>query len=114
MLIYVVLCRFYDAHETSHVDDLSILTLCGDIDFRIYAGVAIIDGHRIKFSFQQWKSLIAMKILRKRIAWICDRVFRDAWKSVNEEKDSTKSQERELERQWMEIVGEVIGGRKKG
>ncbi|KAF8473407.1 P-loop containing nucleoside triphosphate hydrolase protein [Kalaharituber pfeilii] len=91
--------KFYDAHETSHVDEISIALLCGDIDFRPYAGVSVIDGHRIKFSFQEWKSMLAFKILRSRLTQIVNRAFR----SGNAERAIL-----EKDRRWMEIALEVL------
>lgn len=41
----------------------------------MYAGVAIIDGNRARFLFQDWKSMIALKILRSRLKAITSRSF---------------------------------------
>ncbi|KAL7274738.1 hypothetical protein RUND412_002346 [Rhizina undulata] len=76
--------RFYDAHETSHVDDLAIALLCGDAEFKMYSGVVILDGNRIRFTFPDWKSMVAMKILRARLREITDRIFKSPGKQLSE------------------------------
>jgi ATP-dependent RNA helicase DHX29 len=65
----------------------------------MYPGIAAVDGNRIRFAFQDWKSLIAVKVLRKRIG----EVLRAAWKTP----------ERELppnQKRWVDIFWEVMEG----
>ncbi|RPB17409.1 P-loop containing nucleoside triphosphate hydrolase protein [Morchella conica CCBAS932] len=49
--------NFYDAHETGHVDDITVALLCGDVDFKMYSGVLVLDGNRVRFAFQDWKKV---------------------------------------------------------
>ena len=93
--------RLYDAHETSHIEDVAIALLCGDINFRSYAGVAIVDGHRLKLCYQEWKSLLVMKILRKRLMQLASRAFQElgAWR--NEDSDR-------MAIEWLNIVQELL------
>lgn len=50
----------------------------------MYAGVVIIDGNRVRFAFQDWKSMIALKILRSRLRDITNRSFRMPGKGLSE------------------------------
>ncbi|EGC41863.1 DEAH box polypeptide 36 [Histoplasma capsulatum var. duboisii H88] len=59
--------RYLNAHETSPVEDFAIALLCGDIEFKLYAGIIAIDGARIRFSVKDWKSMLALKALTTRV-----------------------------------------------
>lgn len=103
-----ICCSLNDAHETSTVDDIAIALLCGDISFRSYAGVAIVDGHRIKLCYQEWKSLLAMKILRKRLMQLASKAF-------NQELligDSGNKESNEMAAEWMDIAREFLSGKR--
>lgn len=58
----------------------------------MYAGVVIIDGNRVRFSFQDWKSMIALRILRSRLKDITNRSFRAPGKELSEN-----------QKKWLEI-----------
>lgn len=89
--------RFYNAHETSAVEDFAIALACGDAEFKVfgadvcgavkiltptfsllqmYSGVIIIDGNRIRFSTDSWKAMLALKSLRTQIRQIVTQSFR--------------------------------------
>jgi len=99
--------RFYAAHETSHVEGLAVALLCGDVDFKVFAGMLVVDGHRIKFSLGGWKGFLALKILRGRLERLSEKAFRDP-EGFNSGRESVGA-----EKEWMEIVGEVLGVRRK-
>lgn len=83
--------RFF-AYETGHVDDITVALLCGDVDFKMYSGVLVLDGNRVRFAFQDWKSMIALKIFRGRLREITNSSFQTPGKSLSES-----------QRRWMEI-----------
>ncbi|KAG0126671.1 hypothetical protein HOY82DRAFT_542403 [Tuber indicum] len=89
--------RSYDAHETSHVDGTAIALLCGDVDYKMHAGSMTLDGHRVRFAFEDWKSLIAFKILRSRLKEITTRSFRAPGKELTQN-----------QRKWMQIFYRVF------
>lgn len=62
----------------------------------MYAGVVIIDGNRVRFSFQDWKSMIALKILRSRLKDITNRSFRMPGKELSEN-----------QKKWLEMFYQV-------
>ncbi|KZF21446.1 P-loop containing nucleoside triphosphate hydrolase protein [Xylona heveae TC161] len=74
--------RFYNAHETSAVESFAIALLCGDAEFRMYAGLVILDGNRIRFSVNDWKAMLAIKILRQRLREIMARRYQHPTKSL--------------------------------
>lgn len=104
-----MICRLNDAHETSHIDDVAIALLCGDINFRSYAGVAVVDGHRIKLCYQEWKSLLAMKILRRRLVQLAGRAFQNQELLVGAWRDKERN---EMATEWMDIVRELLSGKR--
>jgi len=69
----------------------------------MFPGIAAVDGNRIRFAFQDWKSLVAIKVLRKRVA----EVLRAAWK--NPERELTASQ-----KMWVGLFWEVMDGVGRG
>ncbi|KAI9772082.1 MAG: hypothetical protein M1840_001370 [Geoglossum simile] len=70
------------AHETSTVDDFAVALLCGDADFRIHAGVIIIDGNKLRFSVSDWKIILAIKVLRIRMREVLARSFKNPGKPL--------------------------------
>ncbi|KAF3926382.1 hypothetical protein AA313_de0203528 [Arthrobotrys entomopaga] len=90
--------KYYDAYETSKVNDIALALLCGDAEFKLYAGAMIIDGNRIRFVFDSWKGMMAIRILRNRIRALTSQ----RWKSI----DSGIASEN---REWFEIAMRVLG-----
>ncbi|KAI9787598.1 MAG: hypothetical protein M1839_000129 [Geoglossum umbratile] len=70
------------AHETSAVDDFAIALLCGDTDFRMYAGVIILDGNKLRLSVSDWKTMLAIKVLRIRMREVLSRSFKNPGKPL--------------------------------
>lgn len=58
----------------------------------MYAGVVIIDGNRVRFAFQDWKSMMALKILRSQLKDITNSSFRAPGKGLSES-----------QKKWLEI-----------
>ena len=74
--------RNYNAHETSAVDDIAVALLCGDVGFRLYAGLVTVDGSRVRFAVRDWKTLLALKVLSSRLREILGAVFREPGRAV--------------------------------
>ena len=68
--------KFYNAHETSTVEDIAVALLCGEADFKMYAGVIVIDGNRIKFSVSDWQTMLVLKTLRVEMKAIIEQQIR--------------------------------------
>ncbi|KAF3218285.1 hypothetical protein TWF106_007647 [Orbilia oligospora] len=90
--------KYYDAYETSRVNDIVLALLCGDAEFKLYAGAMIIDGNRIRFVFESWKGMVAIRILRNQIRSLTAQ----KWKNI----DSGISTE---DLQWFDIAMRVLG-----
>jgi len=82
------------AWETGPVDDMAMLILCGESDFKLIANTASID-RKIKFQIPA-KSNIALKLLRGQISFLLAQQFRG--------KPLTESQI-----QWNEVGLMVLG-----
>ena len=89
--------KAYHAYETSPVEDFAVALICGEADFKMYAGVMIIDGNRIRFSVDDWKTLIAIKILRTQIRRIIDQSFHYPGRSLSQD-----------QRSWLDIWQGII------
>ncbi|KAK6362941.1 hypothetical protein TWF730_000392 [Orbilia blumenaviensis] len=90
--------KYYDAYETSRVNDIALALLCGDAEFKLYAGAMIIDGNRIRFIFESWRGMVAIRILRNRIRSLTAQ----RWKNI----DSGISPE---DIEWFDIAMRVLG-----
>ncbi|KAF3930919.1 hypothetical protein ABW19_dt0207407 [Dactylella cylindrospora] len=89
--------KHYDAFETSKVNDIALALLCGDAEFKLYAGAMIIDGNRIRFVFDSWRGMIAIRILRRKIRALTFQ----RWKNL----DSPIANEN---MEWFEIAMRVL------
>ncbi|KAK6536166.1 hypothetical protein TWF281_000412 [Arthrobotrys megalospora] len=90
--------KYYDAYETSRVNDIALVLLCGDAEFKLYAGAMIIDGNRIRFVFDSWRGMVAIRILRNRVRSITAQ----RWRSI----DSSISPG---DIEWFDIAMRVLG-----
>lgn len=68
--------KFYNAHETSPVESFAIALVCGEAEFKMYSGVLVVDGNRIRFALDEWKTFLALKALRVQIRQIMTQAFR--------------------------------------
>ncbi|OJD14931.1 hypothetical protein AJ78_04770 [Emergomyces pasteurianus Ep9510] len=89
--------RYLHAHETSPVEDLAVALLCGDAEFKLYAGIIAIDGARIRFSIRDWKSMLALKALSTRLRGILSFSIR------NPRRELTPDQQR-----WIDLWQKVF------
>lgn len=106
--------KYYDAHETSYADDVAVALLCGDADWKMYAGVQTVDGHRVKFAYSGWKSLLAVKILRGRMRAVTNAALsRSKSGSENGNGDSGIAGNMGNAERWMEIWREVVVSRRR-
>ena len=73
-----------NAIETSSVPEAAIALLLGDASFNIYAGVLSIDNGRVRFSVTEWRTLMALKILRGKMKGILNAFYRNAGRAATE------------------------------
>ncbi|KAL9070151.1 MAG: hypothetical protein Q9157_005921 [Trypethelium eluteriae] len=66
--------RFTNAHETSPCPDISLVLLAGEADFKLYTGVIVVDGNRLRFMVDSWKVIIVLKKLRERMKEVVERM----------------------------------------
>lgn len=92
--------RNYHAFETSAVDEFAIALLCGEAEFKLYAGVISIDANRIRFAVRDWKSMLALKVLSARVREILAATVRDPQKRLSYK-----------QRQWMDIWQQIFARR---
>ncbi|KAG8532466.1 uncharacterized protein KY384_002343 [Bacidia gigantensis] len=73
-----------NAHETSAVDDLAVALCCGDADFKMHAGVLVVDGNRIKFSVKDRAMMLVLKTLRSGIKAIVEKQIKQPGSKLDE------------------------------
>ena len=75
--------RFYNAHETSPVESFAVALICGEAEFKMYSGVIVLDGNRIRFALDEWKAFLAIKTLRVQIRQIMTQAFRSPGRGLS-------------------------------
>ncbi|KAJ3498286.1 hypothetical protein NLG97_g1245 [Lecanicillium saksenae] len=70
----------YRAHETTATDPFAIALLCGDVRIDMFAGVIILDGNRGRFAVPDWKTMLAIKVIRTRLRELLTRSFKQPGK----------------------------------
>lgn len=92
--------KYYNANSTSVAQDFPLAMFAGNADFRLHAGVLVVDGNRLKFSVNDWRTIMAVKLLRTRLKEIVAAKLRAPGKPLG----------RRLER-WMEVVQAIFDAR---
>jgi ATP-dependent RNA helicase DHX29 len=87
--------------ETSLVSEAAIVLLLGEADFRMYAGVIILDGGKVLFRVRDWKTMIALTVLRLKIQEALSRSYRNT--------DSLSS---DFEEKWLSIWQQIVASKK--
>ncbi|TQW04674.1 helicase associated domain-containing protein [Cordyceps javanica] len=70
----------YRAHETTAADPFAIALLCGDVRIDMFSGVIILDGNRGRFAVPDWKTMLAIKVIRTRLRELLTRSFKQPGK----------------------------------
>ncbi|CAG8974708.1 hypothetical protein HYALB_00010100 [Hymenoscyphus albidus] len=95
--------QFYNAHETTSIEEFSIALLCGEVRCDMYAGVFILDGNRARFAVSDWKTMLVIKTLRAKLRDIMTKSFKNPGKPL------TGQQQR-----WMEVWQKIYTLKKEG
>ncbi|KAG9525647.1 ATP-dependent RNA helicase A, partial [Aureobasidium melanogenum] len=90
--------RFTNAQETAPADPFVLTLLAGDAKFDLYAGVVVIDGNRLRFKVNSWRTCYAVKMLRTKIKEFLAREFKQPGRTVVAEKQKA----------WMKLFGQVF------
>ncbi|KAI4103529.1 MAG: hypothetical protein LQ339_004254 [Xanthoria mediterranea] len=80
--------KYYNAHETGAMEPLALALACGDADFKMYSGMIVIDGNRIRFSVDDWKIMLAIKTLRLKVRQLLAQSFRDPGRELSSQQQS--------------------------
>jgi len=84
--------KFLNALSTTAAQELPLMLLVGDADFKLHAGVVTIDGNRLRFRVDEWKSALVLKWLRRAMEDIVEGRLRDPRKELGPRL-----------RKWMEV-----------
>ena len=74
--------RLPSVFGTSAVPESALVLLLGEAEFKLYSGVILIDGSKIRFSVRNWKVMIALKILRTKMQQLLDHAIRHPGQSL--------------------------------
>lgn len=87
--------------ETSLVPEAAIVILLGEAEYNIYAGVITLDSGKIRFNVRDWKTMIALKVLRTKIEEAFSRSFRNPGLSLSP-----------TDAKWLNIWQQIVASRK--
>jgi ATP-dependent RNA helicase DHX29 len=89
-------------YETSLVPEAVIAILLGDADVRMYAGVILVDGGRVRFSIRDWKTMIALKAIRTGLQEAISNTYRNTDQSLQLASD----------RKWLDVWQAIVISRR--
>lgn len=75
--------KSYNARETSPVESFAIALVCGEAEFKMYAGVIVLDGNRIRFAVDEWKTFLALRALRVQMRQVMAQAFRNPGRGLS-------------------------------
>ncbi|KAF2402338.1 ATP-dependent RNA helicase A [Trichodelitschia bisporula] len=75
--------RPYNAMSTNGVQDLPLMLLAGEAEFKVYAGLVVIDGNRMRWKIDGWKGTIALKVFRKKMEEIVEKKLKAPTKDLS-------------------------------
>lgn len=95
--------KFYNAHETSPVESFAVALVCGEAEFKMYSGVIVVDGNRIRFALDEWKTFLALKTLRLQIRQIMTQAFRSPGRGLSAQQQA-----------WLDVWQKIFSDSKAG
>lgn len=75
--------KFLNALSTTAVQELPLLLLAGDADFKLHAGVVTIDGNRLRFKVDGWKDVLVLRGLRRAMEEIVEVKLREGRREIS-------------------------------
>ncbi|KAK3052761.1 hypothetical protein LTR09_006244 [Extremus antarcticus] len=93
--------KYTNAQETSPVSEFALILLAGDAVFHMYAGVIIIDGNRLRLKVRDWKTMVALKILRAKVREAMGRLFKHPGRDLGAK-----------QKRWMDLVLKIFEQRR--
>jgi ATP-dependent RNA helicase DHX29 len=75
--------KHYNALSTTAAQELPLILLAGDADFKLHAGVVTIDGNRLRFKVDEWKLAVALKTMRARMEEVVEMRLKEPGKDVS-------------------------------
>ena len=87
-------------YETSPVAEAAIVLLLGEADFKMYAGVITLDGGRIRFSVRDWRTMIAIRVLRTKLQEALSHSYRNTGSSMSQS-----------DAEWLNIWQQIVASK---
>jgi ATP-dependent RNA helicase DHX29 len=84
--------KYYNALSTTAVADVPVMLMVGDADWKIHAGLVVIDGNRMRFRVGNWKDAVVLKHVRQRLEELVEVRLKEPSKELG-----TKT------RKWLEV-----------
>jgi ATP-dependent RNA helicase DHX29 len=93
--------KFYNAHSTSIAYPLPLVLMgAADMDFKMHAGVISFPGSVVRFAVREWRAMVALKVLRRRVKEILALTWKNPGRQVGER-----------EREWLGLFMGVFEGK---
>lgn len=72
-----------NALSTTAAQELPLMLLVGDADFKLHAGVVTIDGNRLRFKVDGWKDVLVLKGMRRAMEEIVEMRLKDGRRELS-------------------------------
>ena len=72
---------------------IALALVAGEAVFHLYAGVLVIDGNRLRFKLRDWRTMVAVKILRAKLREAMAKSLRNPGRDLGDRP-----------RRWMSIL----------
>lgn len=95
--------KFYNAHETSPVESFAVALVCGEAEFKMYSGCLVVDGNRIRFALDEWKTFLTLKTLRVQIRRIMAQAFRSPGRGLSAQQQA-----------WLDVWQQIFSAPEAG
>lgn len=100
-----------DAHETTRAEPLVVALACGDVEWRGWAGVGVLDG-KVRFGVRGGREAVVVREMRRWVGEVVAGVGRKK-KGRVETEDGREERDVILEEVWREVVEKSWGGERK-
>jgi ATP-dependent RNA helicase DHX29 len=71
-----------NAFSTSIAHEIPLILLAGEADYKMHAGIVAIDSNRLRFAVKDWKTMLALKIMRQKLEELVEWVIEQSKASV--------------------------------
>lgn len=70
--------------ETSSIPESALALALGEVEFKFFAGVLVLDSGKVKLAVKHWRQLMAIKVLRERMRQVLETCYKKPGEELQE------------------------------